>query len=311
MLLTRSAKTLHPAGPLPPDAYPTNPIPNELLALIAQLPFGFQELAHRRLLCKDVIKILHRAQIPFGHRKCVPVDVDVYAVASDLHHSPQPKYFEKCICFAIIVWENITFSKERDPTMAFRAFRQALGEFLPQVVWRSDPERECVIWMWAILVESWRFKDTILKEGLNYQRTMIEIFPETTIFSRLDRILFKFFWNVQLQGWWSLSWENYLRAPILPPLQVPSPSVGTPSPLSAQVSTASATTPLQLPFPQSLTSAEAQRAQNHAAASLATPPETPPASDSPLDAKSPLPRISPRSSHSPQPDFSHYAVVMR
>ena len=312
MLLTRSSRTLHPAGSLPPDAYPKHPFTTHLLLLIKHLPYGFQELAYRRLLCTDVIKILHRAQIPFAHRKMIPVDVDVYAVASDLHHSPEPKYFEKCICFAIMVWEHITFSEERDPTMAFRAFRKALGEFLPLVEWKSEPERQCAIWMWAILVESWRFRNTFLKEGLDAQRTMIEKFPDMMEWCKLDQVLFKYFWNVQLQSWWSSSWENYLRAPILPPLQVPSPTAGTPTPLSAQASATSATTPLQLPFAQSLTSAEAQRAQNHAAASLATPPETPPASESPLDAaRSPLPRISPRSSQSPQPDLSNYAVVMR
>ena len=313
MLLTKSSQTLHPAGPMAKDSYPTSPFPQTLLNLIVTLPWGFRQLALQQQLCIDVIKILHRAQIPVKFRKAVPIDVDLYEVASNLHHSPEPKDLERCICFAIVLWEHFTYNKERDPTMAFRAFRKALGEFLPDVRWTTPVERECVIWMWAMLVESWRFKNVFLKEGLDAQRAMTLRFPEMSIWRNLEVVLLRFFWTPELQYMWAMSWEPYLHAPILPPLQMPIPTTRqaslSPAPTSSSTAT-SATTPLQLPFPQSLTSAEARRAQmSQGASSLVTPPETPPPSDSPLEAQQP--RLSPRSSKSPGPEISSYVLVMR
>lgn len=318
MLLTHSSTSmLRTLEDISADAYPQHPFHPEILHIVERLPLGFQELALQGRLCVDVLKILQRAQMPFSVRHGIPVDVDLYVTASTLHHSSAAQQLEKCICFTIVLFEHITFSKERSPTMAFRGIRKELTDSLPYLEWSSEIERECIIWMWAVLVESWRHKKIFLPEGVDLQRKLVTRFPDTARWPTLGMILSQFFWNMELFQIWSVSWEPYINAPILPPLMVQSlPTPGAPSNSAASTSPPApsvpiATSPLQLPFHQSLTSPEAVRAQTQAAASLVTPPQTPP----PQNGQSPTENYSQTnaspSTRSPVTGLTSYVVSMR
>ncbi|KIW38266.1 uncharacterized protein PV06_09247 [Exophiala oligosperma] len=206
--------------------YPQHPFDSDMLELIGTLPDGFKSLAYQGTLGVDVVEILSRVNrfalakennlhlplindpIPDGQDY-----QDIFDTCSCLHASASTVHsLEKNICLAIILFcfdihSPAGISAKITP---YRGARQELTRSLRFTPCRNAAERACLIWIWMIVIASWKLDHDLSHESLWLCQTFFEKFPEARSWSAISHAMQQFLWYEPLKQAWRTSWREAL-----------------------------------------------------------------------------------------------------
>lgn len=201
--------------------YPSHPFPSSIATEIAHFPLGFRELALQSSLGLDVLHIISRVSRYMASKNQTS---EITAVVRTVPEGTAPDIFDTCailqtsvesghivernICLAIVLFAYNVYSKIRDSTTIYRGSRQALARTLPDMDYASNIERECLMWIYMVTIESWRNGHTLEPQGRELLRNMQTRFPEARSWSTLDPVLQKFFWYGPLASQWKICTEQ-------------------------------------------------------------------------------------------------------
>jgi len=191
--------------------YPEYPFSPETYSLVSQLPPGFRKLAQKGRIALDMLTVLknivafqmwsdkHEADLrrvllaaaPLKKRHC-----DIWEACSCLL-VPGPS-FEKYLCLALILYCLNTFSPRRSylssSNLGFTTPRHLLTQKLPSFSEYSEDETDCLIWIWLVLIDSWRAKDGSHSDGAETLLLQFaERFPSYCAWTRIEYVMKQFF----------------------------------------------------------------------------------------------------------------------
>ena len=191
--------------------YPEYPFNLAVSSLVNELPPGFQKLAQKGKIALDLLTVLRNivayhawsntydlrlrtsllSAAPQNKRYC-----DFWEACSCLL-VPGPS-FEKYLCFALLLYCLNTFSPRRSHLsashMAFGTPRQLLTQKLPTFNESSEDETECLIWIWLVLIDSWRAVNGAHSEAAAALLLQFaECFPSYCVWAKIEYVLGQFF----------------------------------------------------------------------------------------------------------------------
>lgn len=232
--------------------YPSHPFNSSLCALISWIPTGFRELALQRKLARDVLDVLSRAcgvsslqlRTPQQHTRwgkswfVTPSDVstsekrrsdDFWGActclgAPDEERTGKPN-FEKLVVLAVILYCLHMFSPIRAGALSHNGSKMKLTNDIRRRWSASGEEDECLLWVWMILVDSWRAaNETLLPTGVELLG-QLEARWEDKTWTDMKRVLGRYFLNenfeARCRGYWMVGVNNPVAS--RPPPSNPSP----------------------------------------------------------------------------------------
>ncbi|KIW51946.1 hypothetical protein PV05_10615 [Exophiala xenobiotica] len=204
--------------------YPRQPFDPDMLALIGTLPAGFAALANQRCLGVDVLEILSRVN-RFAMAKAANLHLplindpipegqdyqDIFDTCSCLHASASTEHsLEKNICLAIILFcfdihSPAGVSAKITP---YRGARQELTRSLQFTPSSNIAERACLIWIWMIVIASWKRDHDLCHESLWLYQAFFERFEEARSWQAVSHAMRQFLWYEPLAQPWQTSWRE-------------------------------------------------------------------------------------------------------
>nr|KAK5440906.1 hypothetical protein LTR18_007510 [Exophiala xenobiotica] len=207
--------------------YPRQPFDPDMLALIGTLPAGFAALANQGSLGVDVLEILSRVN-RFALAKAANLHLplindpipegqdyqDIFDTCSCLHASASTEHsLEKNICLAIILFcfdihSPAGVSAKITP---YRGARRELTRSLQFTPSSNAAERACLIWIWMIVVASWKRDHDLCDESLWLYQAFFEKFEEVRSWQAVSHAMRQFLWYQPLAQPWQTSWREALN----------------------------------------------------------------------------------------------------
>jgi hypothetical protein len=124
---------------------------------------------------------------------------DILDACSCLHSSPSIEHnLEKDLCLAVILLSFNVYSpttKGSDNLAPCRGSRQELTRSLPASEFRSPEERNCLIWIWMVVIRSWRVDGALGPEGRLLSGVFFSKFYEAESWDRIERVMRQFLWD--------------------------------------------------------------------------------------------------------------------
>lgn len=203
--------------------YPSVPLNNEWLDLTSTLPSGFKILAEVGRLSCHMLSLLGRAQemaaaVATGMTKAflaVP-NQNPYADFQEAVPCLDPSDdgeagFERLIACAIFLLTSRLLSPAKRAIWSLPATggRAILTEQLFNCRVENDAEKNCLVWMWLITIDSWGITSGQLPEkGQQLTRQLKVRYPEMSDWSRLSNVVKDFFWTNELDVSCERYWES-------------------------------------------------------------------------------------------------------
>lgn len=184
--------------------YPAFPLSFDVRDNFVKLPVGFQSLILKGKISVELIDVLGRT-----------ADVNDKGIQAlspgNMWHSETRKYrdfleacpslatpdaaittIEKHLTLALLLYCANAFTDARSSTSLFGASRLELTRLLQQEDYSSwsQPELECLYWMCAVCIDSWRQKDhssALLPKGQDLQPKLEELKDKMTCHNALDK----------------------------------------------------------------------------------------------------------------------------
>lgn len=201
-----------------PREYPELPFTTETISIVSTLPPGFSAMAQQGSLGMDVLRILSRVSRPEldaeswsrpdGHDY-----PDIFDTCSCLHASSSTEHsLEKNLCLALILFRFNIHSPTSTPTKitAYRGSRKELTRSLPFVQHRNMEERNCLIWVWIVLLGSWNIDLNFGHNTFEIGQVFFESFEEVIRWENVEIVMRQFFWHESLARRWNDSWREAL-----------------------------------------------------------------------------------------------------
>lgn len=195
-------------GPRRRCIYTPMPFTKDHLSALDLLPSGFRDVAFTGTFSNQTISIIVRAA--GNDAPSFLLNTEVYppsyfrdypdaCPALTIPDGPNGPSLEKLTCLALIRHcFNITFP-ERPRACLSHCLNIELLHKLPIVpVSTVAAQRECLLWVWLMSVDSWSYHGANLSlEGANLLYQITEKFPETATWtpSDFDKLGTKFFWT--------------------------------------------------------------------------------------------------------------------
>ncbi|EXJ78739.1 hypothetical protein A1O1_09141 [Capronia coronata CBS 617.96] len=225
--------------------YPHFPFQDNVLSMIATLPPGFAAIARRGSLGIDVLQVLSRVSrfmrsqaSPSGlatEKDPIPGDQDypdIFDACSCLQSAAATEHsLEKNICLAIILYSfNMDSQGDSHTKLAsYRGSRQELTRSLPFTRGWTPEERQCLIWIWMIVITSWRTDHALSGEGLWLSHSFFSKIEDARSWESVETAMRQFFWSEPLSEVWKTSWrEAFNHHDRIDPLDSRSPSESPP-----------------------------------------------------------------------------------
>ncbi|EXJ81164.1 hypothetical protein A1O3_07454 [Capronia epimyces CBS 606.96] len=225
-LETRTQTIFPLSKPSKQRVYPQYPLQDPILSIISTLPSGFAAIARQGSLGVDIIHILSRVSM-FLHFKTskLPLVIekdpvpegqdypDIFDACSCLHSAASTRHsLEKNICLAIILFSfDIHTPTDSHTTItAYRGSRQELTRSLSFTPHRNPDERACLIWIWMVVISSWRVNAALSHEGLSLSRMFCTKFEEARTWTSIETAMRRFFWYDPLSEGWKTTWREAL-----------------------------------------------------------------------------------------------------
>ncbi|KAL6243300.1 hypothetical protein RBB50_009852 [Rhinocladiella similis] len=226
-MLETGAKSIFPLAKRKKNRiYPQHPFDSDMLALIGTLPDGFRALAYQGTLGVDVVGILSRVN-RFARAKANNLHLplindpipdgqdyqDIFDTCSCLHASASTEHsLEKNICLAIILFcfdihSPAGISAKITP---YRGARQELTRSLQFTPYNNTAEKACLVWIWMIVIASWKLDHDLSHESLWLCQTFFEKFPEAKSWTTMSHAMQQFLWYEPLKQAWRTSWRDAL-----------------------------------------------------------------------------------------------------
>lgn len=211
--------------------YPSHPLSVDLRLLVSKLPRRFQVLAQRQKLALDVLHVLSRTveaeedlklygalverQEMFRSRKRRYQDFweacPRFGAPDELNpYEEWEPNFEKLVLFALMLYCMHTFSPIHTISTVYNGARTSLTRNLPRR--RKDlmvpAQQDCLLWVWMILVNSWRALDQkLLPTGTKLMQELCDTWKDAVrSWHELDTMLRKLCWNERFgrrcNGYW-------------------------------------------------------------------------------------------------------------
>jgi hypothetical protein len=193
------------------DSYADRPYFDDtyIMAQGSTLPSGLLTLVNKRLLSKATRRVLARYANAWQNGLGVdPLDMKPkfrfhnYASSSRILTQAEPS-MEKCLLLALFFLPRPPGSTsqrinvEYNPgTICHYLPRNKLAQILPLVV-VTDDTHDCIVWLWMILVASYRCQSRILQKGVSILREFQRRFPDYTWDLIELAILPRFFWDTK------------------------------------------------------------------------------------------------------------------
>jgi len=83
-----------------------------------------------------------------------------------------------------------------------------IGSYSPQ----SQAEEECLIWMWTVIVDSWRMGSRLQPSGISLLLSLQSRFPEARNVSAVISIANRFIWTRDLNSSVHVYWDDLVSA---------------------------------------------------------------------------------------------------
>jgi hypothetical protein len=211
--------------------YPNHPFSGTLCALISKIPCGFRELALQRKVALDVLEILSRTA---EASRLSMRSTNTRATSTDLSQLPQKQerfhdFWEACTCLgapddpytgqpnfeklfvlAVLMYCMHAFSSIRTITAVYGGSRAKLTGDIRRRCAQNKEEKECLLWVWMVLVDSWRGADErLLPVGVELLK---ELKGRWGVWKEVQRAMGKFFWNGEFEGrcrgYWSMDFDQ-------------------------------------------------------------------------------------------------------
>jgi hypothetical protein len=99
-------------------------------------------------------------------------------------------------------------AKGSDNLAPYRGSRQELTRSLQASEFRTPEERNCLIWIWMVVIGSWRVDGALEPEGRLLSGVFFSKFHEAESWDRIERVMRQFFWDAQLGRVWKLCWQE-------------------------------------------------------------------------------------------------------
>lgn len=204
--------------------YPSHPFPPSLAKEVSKFPSGFRELALQSALGIDILHIISRISNYMTSKsrafeintavRTVPAGAvpDIFDTCAILQTSAANGHMvERNICLAIILFAYNVYSMVRDATTVYRGSRLALTRTLPATKYANRTERDCLIWIYMVTVESWRAGEILAPQGRELLGLMLDRFDEAAEWTKLQVVMRNFFWYEPLAHQWKLCWQQRPR----------------------------------------------------------------------------------------------------
>ena len=196
----------------------------------APLPLGFSLLLHQHPISQDTISVLTNAcNLGLGEH-CVVLTHSQRLFLAGRRHVSRSYYnlldsvpillvpdnsdilFEKMLVLALSVFAWCGFSTMRYPQYGMHnAIITQLSYRLVQFQPGTAIERKCVVWMWLMVIDTWRISNsdgTFLLQGHDMLWQFHRRFPEYRSWTDLQSLTRLFFWTGDMETYWSRRWEE-------------------------------------------------------------------------------------------------------
>jgi hypothetical protein len=222
-----SGWTIFPeARPVYAPVYPVHPFSEDLRLLISKLPIGLQALAEERKLAMDVLEVLARTADAEQEQKkkgSVVTQTDIFQSCQRRYHD----FWEACSCLAapdvdgpnlekllvlaLLLYCLHTFSPMRAVTAVYNGSRMKLTNDIRKRKRGVGKEEECVLWIWMVLVDSWRsVSGTLLPTGIELMQQARERWIHVRDWATANPILRDFFWDEAFAKRCNFYWHTAL-----------------------------------------------------------------------------------------------------
>lgn len=223
LTLNGQEEPLAPARKPYRSVYPSIPLNSEWSDLVNTLPNGFKPLAKVGRLSCHLLRLLGRAQemavaVATGTTKAflaVPNKdpyPDFLAAVPCLEPSDDGEAgFERLIACAIFLLTSRLLAPAKRAIWSLPATggRMILTEQIFNCRVDTDAEKNCLIWLWLISIDSWGIVSGELPEnGRQLVRQLKVRYPEISEWSHLSNVAKEFFWTKELE----ISCEGYWKS---------------------------------------------------------------------------------------------------
>ena len=203
--------------------YPAYPFSTELWASITGLPLGFQELVTDCVLSFDILPLLSRATF-LTHLS--PRERSELLITTRRSAKSYDDFWEACPCMCIsddlcpvlekllsltlICYSFIAFGSRSYPT-TFRGARFEITKKISSFSPISKSEENCLIWMWVIVIDSWRMERRLSADGLSMLLGLQSRFPKMRHVTSITDIANQFLWTSFLTKSVYMYWDDLIR----------------------------------------------------------------------------------------------------
>jgi hypothetical protein len=203
-------------------AYPTDPFSTELYAMITRLPPRLQTLVTEGVLSLNILPLLCRAtllarlstrgrfELLSKSRRSTKLYDDFWEACPCLCVSDDScTMLEKLLSLTLVCYSFLAFGSRSYPT-ALRGSRfeitKIIGSYSPQ----SQTEEECLIWMWIVIIDSWRLGRRLQPSGISLLFNLQLRFPALRQVSAVTDVANRFIWTDDLNKSVYVYWDDLI-----------------------------------------------------------------------------------------------------
>ena len=121
-------------------------------------------------------------------------------------------FFEKILVLALSLFAWCGFTTMRNPGFGmYKAMITQLSDRLIRFQPTIEVERNCVAWMWLMVIDAWRIggsDGTLLSQGRDMLSQFHQRFPEYRSWANLQKLTRLFFWTGDMEKFWCQRWEQ-------------------------------------------------------------------------------------------------------
>lgn len=215
-----TGETMFPGERRPHDpTYPTYPFSTAMSAFVATLPQGFRKLAVECVLSNDILPILSRAahitrlsdrgrrELLTTTRRSTKQYNDFWEACPCLSilDDSEPT-FETLLSLTLVCYSFIAFESRSYPT-CLRGARSRATRSIALYTPRSESELRCLVWMWVVIIDSWRMGTRLQEYGIVSLCAFQVLFPGFGHVNAVAELGNQFLWTRHLTSSVRLYWE--------------------------------------------------------------------------------------------------------
>jgi hypothetical protein len=190
--------------------------------MITRLPPRLQTLVTKGVLSLNILPLLCRAthlahlstrgrfELLSKSRRSTKLYDDFWEACPCLCASDDScTMLEKLLSLTLVCYSFLAFGSRSYPT-ALRGSRfeitKKIGTYSPQ----SQTEEECLIWMWIVIIDSWRLGSRLQPSGISLLFNLQSRFPALRHVSAVTDIANRFIWTGDLNKSVHVYWDDLI-----------------------------------------------------------------------------------------------------